>query len=47
MSNSVDEHCLKMFHQALLHNDQRAPEEFQQQLSEVVLGWLLVHPRRE
>jgi hypothetical protein len=47
MSNSVDEHCLKMFHQALLHNDQRAREEFQQQLSEVVLGWLLVHPRRE
>ncbi len=42
MSNSVDEHCLKMFHQALLHNDQRAREEFQQQLSEVVLGWLLV-----
>jgi len=47
MSNSVDEHCLDMFHQALLHNDQRGREEFQRQLSEAVFGWLLVHPRRE
>ncbi|MFL5591851.1 MAG: hypothetical protein ACJ8DI_29955 [Ktedonobacteraceae bacterium] len=47
MSNSVDEYCLEMFHQAILHNDQRAREEFQRQLSEAVLGWLLVHPRRD
>jgi len=42
-----DQHCLEMFHQALQHNDQRAREEFQHQLSEVVLGWLRLHPRRE
>ena len=47
MSNSGDEYCLEMFHQALLYNDQYAREKFQSRLSQAMLGWLRVHPRRE
>lgn len=47
MSNSGDEHCLEMFHQALLYNDQHARKKFQRRLSVAVRGWLRDHPRRE
>lgn len=47
MSNSEDEHYLAMFHQALLYDDQVARKKFQRRLSEAMLGWLRVHPRRE